>query len=76
MAKYLVRFTETINHDYVVEADSPEDATGIVQNYSDEQLKELDIDNQSSWDSYPWDIEEVSEEFASEQDLNNKADTK
>lgn len=76
MAKYLVRFTETINHDYVVEADSPEDATDIVQNYSDEQLKELDIDNQSSWDSYPWDIEEVSEEFASEQDLNNKADTK
>ena len=76
MAKYLVRFTETINHDYVVEADSPEAATDIVQNYSDEQLKELDIDNQSSWDSYPWDIEEVSEEFASEQDLNNKADTK
>ena len=74
--KYLVRFTETINHDYVVEADSPDDATDIVKSYSDEQLKELDIDNQSSWDVYPWEVLDVSEEFASEQDLNKKADTK
>lgn len=76
MAKYLVRFTECINHDYMVEADSPEDATNLVKNYSDQELKELDLDNSAVWDTYPWDIIEVSEEFASEQDLNNKADTK
>jgi hypothetical protein len=64
MAKYLVRFTETINHDYVVEADSPDDATDIVKDYSDEQLKELDIDNQATWDNHPWEVLEVSEDFA------------
>lgn len=60
--KYLVRVTETINHDYVIEAESEEQATNIYHTYSDEQLKELDQDNQSSWDAYPWDVELLPEE--------------
>lgn len=55
--RYLVRVTETINHDYVIEAESEEEATNIYQNYTMEQLRELDQDGQSSWDSYPWDVD-------------------
>jgi hypothetical protein len=60
--KYLVRVTETINHDYVIEAESEEDATNVYHNYTMEQLTELDQDGQSSWDAYPWDVELLTEE--------------
>jgi len=58
--KYLVRVTETINHDYEIEAESEEEATNVYHNYTMEQLKELDQDGQSSWDAYPWDVEVIS----------------
>jgi hypothetical protein len=55
--KYTVQVTETINHSYEIEAESEEQAVEKYHMYSDEQLKELDTDGQSSWDSYPWDVE-------------------
>lgn len=57
MTKYLVRVTETINHDYVIEADSPEEAEAVYESYDDNDLKNLDIDGQSEWDAHPYDIE-------------------
>lgn len=60
MKKYIVRVTEAINHDYLIEAESEDDALDIYYSYNDEQLKTLDIDGDVSWDS-PWDVEEVSE---------------
>ena len=69
MAKYLFRVTESINHDYMIEAETEEEALTIYQNYTMEQLEELDLDGQSSWDSYPWDVETL-------QDLDNEDDTK
>ena len=61
MPKYLVRVTETVNHDYVIEAESEEQATSIYQNYTMEQLRELDCDGQASWDIYPWQVEDYIE---------------
>jgi hypothetical protein len=66
--KYLFRVTESINHDYMIEAETEEEAMNIYQNYTMEQLQELDLDGQSSWDSYPWDVEKL-------QDLDNEDDT-
>jgi hypothetical protein len=57
--KYTVQVTETINHSYEIEAESEEQAVEKYHTYTDEQLKELDIDGQSSWDAYPWDVEVV-----------------
>ena len=59
MAKYLVRITENINHDYEIEAESPEEADRIYRSFTNEQLVELDLDGQSEWDSFPWDIEKL-----------------
>jgi hypothetical protein len=59
MKKFLIRVTESINHDYEIEAETKEDALAIYYSYDDEQLKALDLDNQSEWDSHPWDIEEI-----------------
>jgi|688.fasta_scaffold285585_4 hypothetical protein len=67
--KYLFRVTESINHDYMIEAETEEEAMNIYHNYTMEQLQELDLDGQSSWDSYPWDVEKL-------QDLDNEDDTK
>lgn len=61
MKKYLVRVTESINHDYEIEAETPEEAVDIYHSYEDAQLKELDLDGQSEWDSYPWEIQEVEQ---------------
>jgi hypothetical protein len=66
--KYLFRVTESINHDYMIEAETEEEAMNIYHNYTMEQLQELDLDGQSSWDSYPWDVEKL-------QDLDNEDDT-
>jgi hypothetical protein len=60
MKKYLVRVTESINHDYEIEAESEQDAIDIYHSYDDAQLGELDLDGQSEWDAHPWTVEEVS----------------
>ena len=54
--KYTLRITESINHDYEIEASCEEVALEIYQSYDDEQLKALDLDGSSDWDTYPWDI--------------------
>lgn len=61
MTKYLVRVSEIINHDYLVEAPDRDSAREIYYNFTNEQLRDLDIDGQSSWDT-PWDVEEISDE--------------
>lgn len=60
MKRYLVRITESINHDYEVVAESESDAIDIVDNYTMEQLKSLDLDGERFWDR-PWDVEELGE---------------
>lgn len=59
MARYLIRVTESINHDYLIEADSRDDALSIYASYTSEQLVELDTDGDSCWNS-PWDVEELT----------------
>jgi len=54
--KYTLRVTETVNHDYEIEAECEEEALEIYQSYDDEQLKTLDLDGSSDWDTHPWDI--------------------
>lgn len=59
MKKFLIRVTESINHDYQIEAETQEEALAIYYSYNNEQLKELDLDGQAEWDSRPWEIEET-----------------
>jgi hypothetical protein len=59
--QYRIQVTESINHSYLIEAESPEDAIAIYHNYNDTQLKELDQDGDSDWEPHPWDIEEVAQ---------------
>ena len=59
MKKYLVRVTESINHDYHIEAETPEEAVNVYHSYDSDQLKALDLDGQAEWDSQPWEVEEV-----------------
>lgn len=58
MKKYLVRVTESINHDYEIEAEDADAALEIYYSYTDAQLKSRDLDGQSDWDR-PWEVEEV-----------------
>lgn len=60
MKKYSVRVTESINHEYEVEANSTEEALTAYDKFTLSDLKKLDLDGSSSWDS-PWDVEEVTE---------------
>lgn len=57
MKRWLVRVTESINHDYVVEAETREEALAVYENFDWRELSAKDIDGDSSWDS-PWDVEE------------------
>ena len=61
MAKFLVRVTESINHDYVIEADSVSDALDKYGHLTDGELADLDTDGGSSWDK-PWDVEQLADE--------------
>lgn len=61
MKKFLVRVTESINHDYEIEAETADEAVNIYYSYTDAQLKSRDLDGQSDWDSHPWDVSEVEE---------------
>jgi hypothetical protein len=58
MKKFTLRVTESINHDYEIEAETEEQALSIYYSYNNDQLKELDLDGQSEWDSYPWEVTE------------------
>lgn len=61
MTKYIVQVAENINHSYLIDASSEAEAMEIFQNFDDAQLKDLDEDGQSGWDS-PWDISETEDE--------------
>lgn len=60
MPKYLVRVTESVNHDFVIEASSAEEAEEIYHSYDDVQLLELS-DTQSDWDTHPYDVIEIED---------------
>jgi len=57
--KYIVRVTETINHEYEVEAKSKEEALAVYDRFNDDDLRVKDLDGSVSWD-IPWDVEEQS----------------
>lgn len=59
MKKFLVRVTESVNHDYEIEAESEDEALAIYHSYNAEQLKELDLDGVGEWDAHPWEVEEL-----------------
>ena len=59
MKKYYIQVTETVNHAYVIEAESEDEAISIYDSYDGEQLAELDVDGACDWDAHPWDIEEM-----------------
>jgi hypothetical protein len=56
MKTYEVQVTETINHIYIFEANSSEEALLAYERLDNDQLKTLDHDGMSCWDSKPWDI--------------------
>jgi hypothetical protein len=55
VAKYAIYVTETVNHMYVVEANSAEEAEAVYYSYDDDQLITEDSDGSVGWDS-PWEI--------------------
>jgi len=61
MKKFLVQVTESVNHMYEIEAESAEEAVDAYHRYDDKQIKELDLDGQGEWDSFPWDVEETND---------------
>ena len=61
MAKYRIQVSEIINHVYEIEAESEDDAIAIYDNFEENQFKELDLDGESLWDTYPWDVEKVTD---------------
>ena len=58
MKKFTIRVTESINHDYEIEAETEEEALSIYYSFDNDQLKSLDLDGQSECDSHPWEITE------------------
>jgi len=61
MKTWIVRVAETRDHEYEIDAETAEEALKIYDEYGDDQLKELDIDGNVSWDS-PWDIDEKEQD--------------
>lgn len=61
MKQYAVYVTENVNHTYIIEAESEEQAEEIYYSYNDDQLKSEDSDGSVGWDS-PWEITEITEE--------------
>ena len=57
MKKFMVRVTESINHDYLVEAENEDEAVEAYYRLSAEELKTNDLDGESDWDK-PWDVVE------------------
>lgn len=59
MKKYLVRVLETVEHEFELEASSPEEAENVYLNMNFKELQRLDCGNgQGHWDM-PWAIEEI-----------------
>jgi hypothetical protein len=56
-----VYVTENVNHMYVIEAESAEEAEEIFYSYDDDQLITEDSDGQVGWDR-PWEIELIDED--------------
>lgn len=59
MKKYIIQVTESINHQYEVEAENEEEALLAYDRLTEAQLKTRDLDGDSGWDK-PWDIEEIT----------------
>ena len=59
MKKYLVKVTETVHHEYEVEATSEDGALDAYDKLTEDELAQLDLDGSTSWD-VPWDVEVVS----------------
>ena len=57
MKKFMVRVTESVNHDYLVEAENEDEAVEAYYRLSAEELKTNDLDGESDWDK-PWDVAE------------------
>jgi hypothetical protein len=58
MKKYIIQVTESINHQYEVEAEDEDGALEAYDRLTDAQLKTRDLDGDSGWDR-PWDVTEV-----------------
>jgi hypothetical protein len=61
MPKYAVYVTENVNHMYVIEAESAEEAEEIFYSFDDDQLITEDLDGQVGWDK-PYEVELVKED--------------
>ena len=59
MKKYIVQVTESINHQYEVEAENEDGALDAYDRLTGAQLKSRDIDGDSGWDR-PWDVSEAT----------------
>ena len=59
MKKYIVQVTESINHQYMVEAENEDGALDAYDRLTEAQLKSRDIDGDSGWDR-PWDVSEAT----------------
>lgn len=59
MKKYIVQVTESINHQYEVEAENEDGALDAYDRLTEAQLKSRDIDGDSGWDR-PWDVSEAT----------------
>jgi len=59
MKKYIVQVTESINHQYEVEAENEDGALDAYDSLTEAQLKSRDIDGDSGWDR-PWDVSEAT----------------
>jgi hypothetical protein len=60
MKTWIISVTETRNHEYFIEADTPAQALAIYDEYGDDQLQSKDLDGSISWDS-PYEIKELQE---------------
>ncbi len=56
MATYIFSVTETVHHQYSIEAETQEEAEAIYYSYNQDQLKEFDLDGSDDWDK-PYEIE-------------------
>ena len=59
MKKYIVQVTESINHQYEIEAENEDGALDAYDRLTEAQLKSRDIDGDSGWDR-PWDVSEAT----------------
>jgi hypothetical protein len=58
MKRYLIRVTQSINHDYLIDAESLNEALFQFEFFSADDLKKKDVDCESSWGK-PWFVEEI-----------------